>query len=142
MNTFMPKSAVLIRAVALISTTFIAACGTPRNGYDPEATETLGRVVIKRDTDKKTYQRGGVLAHGPGGTRVVISPGPEMQVMEYWVVFEDGRGAVIQTWDKSHEVGGCVKLFESKTGRKDYPRMVNFYGCKPLPPAALPPGNG
>jgi hypothetical protein len=54
-----------------------------------------------------------------------------MPVYEHKIALEDGRTVVIFSWYAHHELGNCVKLFESDHRRSDYPRLTNHYGCKP-----------
>jgi hypothetical protein len=136
-----------IQALAL--TFFASVCAgcatTSRRDvtYDPDAKETLGRVTAKVATGHTTKQQSSTTPTlmpivGVPGVPLLLIPvsvstdrnGPSLPVFEYKVELEDGRQVSVFSWYVDHSVGGCVKLFESPTNRRDYPRMINAGGCK------------
>ena len=126
----LPLSFLLLGLLAL------SGCETGAGGggaYDPNATETLGVVEARRDTGVTTRQSNPSTLLPVGGLFVPISlypSSPVLPIIEHKVKLEDGRQVVVFSWYQEHKVGGCVKLFESKLGRSDYPRLINAGGCK------------
>lgn len=124
-----------LRFVSAIALSTLVACeSTPGGGsYDPNAVETLGVVVSREPTGVTTRQRNPSTLLPVGGLFVPISlypNSPELPILAYGIELEDGRHVTVYTWYQEHEVGGCVKLFESNLKRADYPRMTNAGGCK------------
>jgi hypothetical protein len=124
------------RTLSLIALVLLAsACAAPGAGgggrYDPNARETLGRVLARKDTGANTQQARSITLVPIGGLIVPMpldrAVGP-LPVLEYKIKLEDGRTVSVFTWYQFHDVGNCVKLFESP--RSDYPRLINFHGCK------------
>jgi hypothetical protein len=121
--------------ISLVLALSAVACETPGAGgdgsYDPNARETLGRVISRKDTGMTTQQARSTTLIPVGGLFVPVpmdrGTGP-LPVFEYQVKLEDGRTVSIFAWYPHHEVGNCVKVFEST--RRDYPRFINSHGCK------------
>ena len=104
-----------------------------RGAYDPDATETLGRAVAREDTGITTRQSNPTTLLPVGGLLLPVAmypSGPAMRIFAHRVALEDGHEFVVYIWYPDHGVGGCNKLFESRSGRKDYPRMINANGCR------------
>jgi hypothetical protein len=119
----------------LSAAALLSACASGPGGggrYDPNARETLGTVLERRDTGTTTRQPRSMLLVPVGGLVVPMSTDPgsgPLPVYEHNIALDDGRTVTVFSWYPEHPVGGCVKLFESP--RADYPRMINHYGCKP-----------
>ena len=121
-------------AALLLSTLALAGCTTGAGGggaYDPNARETLGHIVERRDTGTTTRQAERSTLFPVGGLLIPIPLGGRnspLPVFEHRIALDDGRNVVVYSWYPEHHVGTCIKLFESE--RSDYPRMINSSGCK------------
>jgi len=124
-----------MKRLLLLSVLVLVGCAAGPGGggrYDPNARETLGTVLERRDTGTTTKQARNLMLAPVGGIFVPISTDPgtgPLPVYEHRVALEDGRTVAVYSWYPEHRVGGCIKLFESP--RADYPRMINYSGCKP-----------
>ncbi len=116
----------------------VSGCVTAPD-YDAQAKESLGRVTAKRVAgtfDRRTPSIGGqgagaavagyvgwALAQGFYSTKTNVT------VYEYTVALQDGRAVnVFREWG-NHAVGDCVRVFESSSERRDYPRLIDDTGC-------------
>lgn len=125
----------MLRLLLLSGAVSLAACTAGPGGggrYDPNAVETLGTVLERRDTGTTTKQSRSVMLVPIGGLFIPMSTDPgtgPLPIYAHRIALDDGRTVTVHTWYVDHKVGGCVKLFESP--RSDYPRMINSSGCKP-----------
>lgn len=124
------RGASSLLVVVVLATTCASGAGGG-GAYDPDARETLGKVITRKETGITTTQAGTSVLIPVGKLFVPIpldrGSGP-LPVLEYQVKLEDSRIVSIFSWYPHHAVGNCVKLFESP--RSDYPRLINFHGCK------------
>ena len=135
---------VWLRSLCLASTVLLGACAGPQAGnYDPKARETLGRVIDKRvhqtvkretnpspmsaDTMGAMYGAVGVVIHA------LLTKRADVPIYLYTVQLEDGREIRVPSEWPSFEQQQCVTVFESSSGRKDYPRVATGSGCAPAP---------
>jgi hypothetical protein len=131
-----------IRALMLhsaIPLLLLAGCASSTDSYDKTATENTGRIVGKKSVG--SFQR---TVESPGGSSAAIAAGgylgyiiarglfsqsTKVELFEYSVALKDGRQLnVVSEWGL-HEVGACVRTFESPSGRKDYPRLTSDTSC-------------
>ena len=116
------------------SSLLLVACASGPGGggaYDPDARETLGTVVAKKDTGQTASQSGRTFVVPVGGLffPVTVDRGPSgLPIFAHEIRLDDSRTVTVYSWYPEHTVGGCVKVFESK--RSDYPRLIPFSGCK------------
>ena len=130
-------------SLCLASAVLLSACAIPHSGdYDPKARETLGRVSDKRvhhvvnretnpslmsaDTMGAMYGAVGVMIHS------LMAKRADVPIYLYTVQLEDGREMRVPSEWPSFEQQQCVAVFESNSGRTDYPRMASGSGCAPL----------
>lgn len=109
------------------------ACSSTSPDYDADAIETQGSVTTRKEagTFNRTVQPLGLDASGAIGgylgyilARRLFDQQSRVTLYEYTVALDGGREVkVVREWG-ADQVGDCVKVFESLSGRKDYPRMV------------------
>jgi len=88
----------------------------------------------RRDTGTTTRQARNFMLIPAGGLLVPMTNDPgtgPLPIYEHRISLDDGRTVTVFSWYPEHRAGTCIKLFESP--RADYPRMVNYSGCKPRP---------
>lgn len=119
---------------------FMTACASSQSSsFDPNATETLGRVVEKtmtrtlnRETNPSVLglDTAGAM-FGIAGVLVAKSKEKRADVIEYsyTVRLQDGRDIQIRSEWTELAPDQCVRIFESKTQRTDYPRMTTDDRC-------------
>lgn len=130
-------------SLCLASAVLLSACASPNSGsYDPQARETLGRVSDKRvhqvinrqtnpspmsaDTMGAMYGAVGVVIHS-----LLLTKHADVPIYLYTVQLEDGREIRVPSEWPSFEQQQCVAVFESSSGRTDYPRIASGSGCAP-----------
>lgn len=113
--------------------TLIVACTSTPPNYDADAIETSGSVLSRSIVGN--FSRS-VQPIGIDGTRAVggylgyilarrlFDQQTTVTLFECTVALEGGRRVnVVREWG-GDRVGDCVKVFESPSQRKDYPRML------------------
>ena len=121
----------------LLTLFLVSGCASQAPDYDPNARESVGRIVLKTAVGERVQARadspnmGPALAGGLGGLGLVIGAVLQKKttwpVFEYRISLEDGR-EVVATSDYSGDyVGKCVKVFESS--QPTYPRFVSSDQC-------------
>ncbi len=135
---------IWLRPLCLASTVLLGACAGPQAGnYDPHARETLGRIIdkrihqiVNRETNPSTlsaetmgamYGAVGVMIHSLRVKRA------DVPIYLYTVQLQDGRAIQVPSEWSSFELQQCVTVFESSSGRTDYPRVASGNGCAPAP---------
>jgi hypothetical protein len=119
----------------------LTGCAAGASNFDPAATERLGRISSKKTAGTFTRE-----VEPIGGSSAVIAVGgyigwviargllaerSSVTVFEYGVKLDDGDTATVVSEWGAFENGACVKVFETHTARKDYPRLATASGCKP-----------
>lgn len=117
----------------MVVLTLIVACTSTSPNYDVDAIETNGMVVSRSVVGNfsRNVQPIGVDGTSAVGgylgyilARRLFDQQTTVTLFEYTVVLEGGRRVnVLREWG-GDRVGDCVKVFESPSHRKDYPRMV------------------
>ena len=116
---------------------FIYGCASHAPSYDPNALESVGRIVSKMQVGEKTQARadspnmGPALAGSLGPVGLVIGDvfqkKTTLPVFEYRIKTTDGREIVAMSDYSLNHVGQCVRVFESS--RPTYPRFVSSDEC-------------
>jgi len=138
--SFKQRSRHLAAALTLL---FLHGCASQAPSYDPNALETIGRIVSKKQAWEKTQARADsanagpaiAAAIGPVGLIVgdVLQKKTSVSVFEYRIISQDGREIIVISDYPFNHVGQCVRVFESS--RPSYPRFVSSDEC----PAQLAP---
>lgn len=135
---------VWLRSLCLASTVVLGACAGPQAGnYDPHARETLGRVIdkrvhqiVNRETNPSTLSAE-TMGAVYGAVGLVIHSlrlkHADVPIYLYTVQLQDGRAIQVPSEWPSFEQQQCVTVFESSSGRTDYPRVASGSGCAPAP---------
>lgn len=127
------------RCTLHVSTFFAAGCASNSGNFDPNAHESIGRIINKRSA--RSFQR---TVEPVGGTAAAVATGGylgyiiarglffqsnNIALFEYTVELKNKRQLLILSEWGSYEVGTRVRAFESPSGRKDYPRITSDSGC-------------
>lgn len=109
------------------------ACTSTSPDYDAGVYETHGRVVgrsVVGDFSRNVQPLGIDGTRAVGGylgyilARRLFDQQTTVTLFEYTVALDGGRRVnVVREWG-GDRVGDCVKVFESRSQRSDYPRMV------------------
>jgi len=115
-----------------------AGCATTTPNYDPQARESLGKIIAKDVAGARTQATADSYNPGPAfvGTLGVaglmlgdaLQEKTKVAVYEYRVRTEDGRVVSVYSDYANSQVGECVKLLESN--RPSYPRFVSDGECR------------
>jgi hypothetical protein len=81
---------------------------------------------MSADTMGAMYGAVGVMIHS------LMAKRADVPIYLYTVQLEDGREMRVPSEWPSFEQQQCVAVFESNSGRTDYPRMASGSGCAPL----------
>jgi hypothetical protein len=119
----------------------VACSGTHSVSYDRDARETLGRItakrvhiVVNRETNPSAMSADTMGAlYGAIGAVVVNARAKRADVPIYLYTIGLDEGRVIQVVSEwaTFEPSQCVVVFESNSGRSDYPRIAAGSGCSP-----------
>lgn len=129
----------LVVRSALIVSVFLAGCATTTPNYDPQARESVGRIVAKGVAGARTQPAADsynpapafVAAIGLVGAQLLgdaLEKKTSVPVHVYRIQTEDGREVSVLSDYSLSEVGECVKLLESS--QPTYPRFVSHSGCR------------
>ena len=120
-------------------TMLLAGCASGQSNYDPQARETLGRISDRKVVGSfaRTVEPlgGPEAAMAVGGyvgwivARGLFATQSSVTLFEYTVNLEDGTSRKVASEWGSHAPGDCVRVFETQTNRKDYPRLASASGC-------------
>lgn len=124
---------------ALTLPLLIYGCANQTPSYDPNAVESIGRIISKMQVGAKIQARadspnmGPALAAslGPVGLGIgdALQKKTTLPIFEYRIKTEDGREIVVFSDYSSDIVGQCVRVFESS--RPSYPRFISSNECQP-----------
>ena len=104
--------------------------------FDPDAKETMVRVVDKRVAATDVRQSGGgsstIVPIATGGRTLFIplllsGSGPKLTLYEYVVAFPNGNKLSVFSDYQFYEIGHCVKVFQSDS--PTYPRLAPGWDC-------------
>lgn len=117
----------------------ISGCANQAPSYDPNAVESIGRIISKTPVGTKNQARadspnmGPALAASLGPIGLVFGDALQkkttLQIFEYRIKTEDGREIIVFSDYSSDIVGQCVRVFESS--RPSYPRFISSNECQP-----------
>lgn len=118
---------------------FAAGCAARPPNYDPQARESMGRIVAKGVAGMRTqaaadsYNPAPAFVAGMGvvGAQLLgdaLEKKTSVPVHVYRIRTEDGREVSVLSDYSLSEVGECVKLLESN--QPTYPRFVSNSGCR------------
>jgi hypothetical protein len=125
----------VLNSIALF---LLMGCASPTPGYDPNAKESLGRIIGKEIGQVRTQARADSFNAGPalvgtlGAVGIAIGDSLEKKtqvpIFRYRIRAEDGREIEVHSEYAMNQVGDCVRLFESE--RPTYPRFTSADGCR------------